>query len=50
MMKPGTIRWKIVLSKKPFCTRLTNDAVVAGDGLDGEAIVKLPQFVCSVTS
>ena len=45
MTKPGTMRWKTVPSKKPFCTRLAKDAVVAGDVLTARRIVNEPQFV-----
>ena len=50
MMKPGTMRWKTVLSKKPLRTSETNEAVVFGEVLTSSEITKLPQFVCSVTS
>ncbi len=47
---PGTIRWKTVLSKKPRFASPTNDAVAFGDCFWSIRIVKLPQFVTSVTS
>ena len=48
--KPGTIRWKIVLSKKPCLASETNDAVAFGDWAWSSRIVKLPQFVSNVSS
>ena len=47
---PGTMRWKIVPLKKPRCTSETNDAAAFGDCFWSMRNVKLPQFVCSVTS
>ena len=47
---PGTIRWKIVWSKKPCWTSETNEAAAFGDCAWSIRNVKLPQFVCIVTS
>ena len=45
MMKPGTIRSKTVLSKNPFCVRLTNDAEAFGDCAWSILNANVPQFV-----
>src|SRR3954468_215642 len=48
--KPGTMRWKIVLSKKPARASAAKDAAAFGDVLWSSLIVNEPQVVCRVTS
>ena len=43
--KPGTIRWKIVPSKKPLRTRAANEAVTLGEVFWSSMIVKSPSLV-----
>src|SRR4051794_36095472 len=50
MTKPGTIRWKVVASKKPDRARPTKDAAVRGDFFWSTATVNLPQEVVNVTA
>src|SRR3954447_11272405 len=48
--KPGTMRWKIVSSKKPLRASATNEAAAFGDVFGSSRIVNAPQLVWSVTS
>jgi tRNA pseudouridine38-40 synthase len=47
--KPGTIRWKVSPSKKPFSTSAANDAVVCGESLTSRSTANVPWFVFNVT-
>jgi hypothetical protein len=46
---PGTIRWKIVSSKKPFRASDANDAAALGEVLWSSRIVNEPQLVRRTT-
>ena len=48
--KPGTMRWKIVSSKKPLRASAANDAAAFGEVFWSSRIVKAPQLVLSSTS
>jgi len=47
--KPGTIRWKVSPSKKPFFTSAANEAVVFGESFTSRSNENVPSFVFSVT-
>ena len=50
MTKPGTIRWNVSPSKKPFSTSPAIEAVVQGEVFVASSNVKLPLFVFTTTS
>ena len=48
--KPGTIRWNVVLSKKPLSASALNAPPVLGARFASSVISKLPQFVFTVAT
>jgi hypothetical protein len=50
MTKPGTMRWKIVSSKKPPRASAANDAAAFGEVFWSRRMVKAPQLVVSSIS
>src|SRR5580765_3676841 len=49
MTKPGTMRWKIVPSKKPRRTSEAKDDVTHGESLTSRLKLKRPRFVITPT-
>ena len=50
MTNSGTMRWKMVSSKKPLRASAANDAAAFGEVFWSSRMVKAPQLVVSSTS